>query len=78
VIGGVLRALGGLDLDLLGVFAALATVSAAWLQAKQHQTLATAYGVTARERTSIATELEALRDETWAAFVGEAEEANFA
>jgi hypothetical protein len=76
LVGGGLRAFGELDVDLLGVCAALAAAIAAWLQAKQHQTLATAYGVTAQELASVAAELETLSDEAdWADFVGGAEEA---
>lgn len=76
VVGGALRAFGGLDIDLLGLFAAAAATIAAWVQAKQHQTLSTAYGVTAQELASVASEGEAVVDEgSWGRFVGEAEEA---
>jgi hypothetical protein len=76
LIGGALRAFAGVDVDLLGVFAALAATVTAWVQAKQHQNLATAYGITALELASVASEAVALTDESaWGRFVGEAEEA---
>ena len=78
VIGGALRAFGGVDVDLLGVLAAVAAAITAWVQAKQHDNLSTAYGVTAQELASVASEVEAITpaDEgAWGHFVGEAEEA---
>lgn len=76
VVVGAARAFGVLDVDLLGVLAAIAAIITAWVQAKQHETLATAYGVTAQELASVASEAEALTDEgSWARFVDEAEEA---
>jgi len=76
LIGGALRAFADLDVDLLGILVALAATATAWVQAKQHQNLATAYGVTALELASVAAEAEALDDESaWGRFVGEAEEA---
>jgi hypothetical protein len=76
LIGGVVKAVGWVDVDLLGIFAAAAAAATAWLQAKQHQNLATAYGVTSQELAAVASELEALSDESaWANFVAESEEA---
>jgi hypothetical protein len=76
VVGGALRAFGVLDLDLLGLLAAAAATVAAWVQSKQYDTLATAYGVTALELASVASEAEAVAtEETWGHFVGGAEEA---
>jgi SMODS and SLOG-associating 2TM effector domain 3/SMODS and SLOG-associating 2TM effector domain 1 len=76
LIGGALKAAGWVDVDLLGIFAAAAATATAWLQAKQHQNVATAYGVTSHELAAVASELEALADESlWAQFVAEAEEA---
>jgi SMODS and SLOG-associating 2TM effector domain 3/SMODS and SLOG-associating 2TM effector domain 1 len=76
VVGGALRGFAGVDVDLLGVFAAVAAVAAAWVSAKQHQTLSTAYGVTALELASVASEGDGVVEEReWARFVGQAEEA---
>lgn len=76
LIGGGVKAVGWIDVDLLGIFAAAAAAATAWMQAKQHRNLATAYGVTSQELAAIASELEALSDESaWADFVTEAEDA---
>jgi hypothetical protein len=76
LIGGGVKAVGWVDVDLLGIFATAAAAATAWVQAKQHQNLATGYGVTSQELAAIASELEALTDEaTWAEFVTEAEDA---
>jgi hypothetical protein len=42
----VLKGLGELDVDLLGVAATVATAAAAWTRARDHTNLATIYGVT--------------------------------
>ena len=48
----------------------------AWIEAKQHRNLATAYGIASQELASIETELPTKNsEEGWAAFVGQAEEA---
>jgi hypothetical protein len=76
VIAASARAFGGLEVDLLGVLAAVAATIIAWVQAKQYQTLATAYSVTALELASVASEAEAIdSEELWGEFVGQAEEA---
>jgi SMODS and SLOG-associating 2TM effector domain 3/SMODS and SLOG-associating 2TM effector domain 1 len=75
LIGGVIKAVSDVNVDLLGVFAAAAAGATAWLQAKQHQNLATAYGVASQELAMVADELEAADESTWARFVTEAEEA---
>ena len=76
LIGGALKAFGWISFDLLGFLAAAAGSVMAWIEAKQHRNLATAYGIASQELASIATELATLTDEErWAAFVGQAEEA---
>lgn len=76
VVAAAARAFGGLQIDLLGIFAAAAATAIAWLQTKQFQNLATAYGITAQELASVAAEVEAWNDEaTWPQFMGQAEEA---
>ena len=48
----------------------------AWLQTKQHQTLATAYTVTALELASVRSKIAYQNNEAdWAKFVSDAEEA---
>ena len=76
LIGGALKAFGWISFDLLGFLAASAAGVMAWIEAKQHRNLATAYGIASQELASIATELPTLNSEQrWAAFVGQAEEA---
>lgn len=76
LIGGAVKAAGWIDVDLLGIFAAAAVGATAWMHAKQHQNLATAYGVTSQELAAVASEVEAVEDEAvWAPVVAKAEEA---
>jgi hypothetical protein len=75
VLGGIV-AFGILDFDALGILAAVAATITAWVQAKQHQNLATAYSITSQELASISSEIDLIQDESkWAEFVGQAEEA---
>jgi hypothetical protein len=76
LIGGALKAFGWISFDLLGFLAASAGVVVAWIEAKQHRNLATAYGIASQELASIASELPTVNsEEQWAAFVSQAEEA---
>ena len=76
LIGGALKAFGWINFDLLGFLAAAAGSVMAWIEAKQHRNLATAYGIASQELASIATELPMMSsEERWAALVGQAEEA---
>jgi SMODS and SLOG-associating 2TM effector domain 1 len=74
--GGVLKATGVLPIDLLGLAGAVVAAGAAWVQAKQHQTLATAYAVTSQELSVISGQVDwASTEQEWAHFVDQAEEA---
>ncbi|MGY2067016.1 DUF4231 domain-containing protein [Blastococcus sp. SYSU DS0619] len=65
-----------LELDLMGVLAALAAAIAAWGQAQQHRTLATAYSLAAQELAMVRDQLQTLHSEAdWPAAVDDAEEA---
>jgi hypothetical protein len=76
LVGGALKAFGWINFDLLGFLAAAAGSVTAWIEAKQHRNLATAYGIASQELAAIATELPTLNsEERWAAFVSQAEEA---
>jgi hypothetical protein len=79
ILGGIaalLRIANVLHTDLLGVASAVAAAGTSWLLAKQHETLAKAYSVTAHELAAIAARIDAPQEEeTWAHFVDEAEEA---
>lgn len=74
--GGVLKATGVLGIDLLGLAGAVVAAGAAWVNAKQHQTLANAYAVTAQELAAISGQVDwAATEGEWAHFVDQAEEA---
>jgi hypothetical protein len=75
-IAAVLKTVGIIEVDLLGFAGAIVASMAAWLQTKQHRTLATAYAVTALELASVRTRIkhQALESD-WARFVSDAEEA---
>lgn len=69
-------AFGNVSVDLLGIAAAAVASVTAWAQTKQYQNLSTAYGVTAQELASVASEVEAATNEgSWSRLVGESEEA---
>jgi hypothetical protein len=72
----VAKAFGVLELDLLGLASSVAAAAAAWTQFRQHDALASAYGVAARELVLVDDRLAQCGDEvTWSQFVGESEEA---
>lgn len=75
-IGAFLVGFDVIDVDLFGLAGAAAAVAAAWLETKQHHSLASAYGVAASELKSIATLLsERCDEEEWARRVSDSEEA---
>jgi hypothetical protein len=68
--------LGWIDIDILGVAAAGAAAGTAWIQLKQHRTLAASYALAAQELSLALVRLENARDdEHWALEVSDAEEA---
>jgi hypothetical protein len=74
VTSAILRGTGVIDLDLLGVMAAIAASGVAWLQIKQHATLTQSYSQAANELSSIGTLVETIENEgDWARFVDDAE-----
>jgi protein-S-isoprenylcysteine O-methyltransferase Ste14 len=76
ILAGIVTVVGVVTADLLGIVAAAIAVVAAWMQTKQHETLARAYSVTTQELAAVRSDWEADRSEVeWAAFVDEAEEA---
>jgi hypothetical protein len=75
VVGGILKATGVIDFDFLGIAAAGAAAAVAWLQTREHATLANAYSVTARELSIIDAELEFLDEDEWGTAVDNAERA---
>ena len=76
VVAAILKAVGTLRGDLLGLGGAIVAAMAAWLQAKQHRTLAAAYSVTALELASVRSRIAHQASQSdWAKFVADAEEA---
>ncbi|MGH3717068.1 MAG: DUF4231 domain-containing protein [Micromonosporaceae bacterium] len=76
LIGAAVKAFGGPGLNFLGVASACAAAAAAWTQFRQHESLASAYGVAARELALIEDQVAGCEDETtWARLVKESEEA---
>ena len=74
--GGVLKATGVLGVDLLGLAGAVVAAGAAWVHAKQHQSLANAYAVASQELAAISGQVGwAASEQEWAHFVDQAEEA---
>jgi SMODS and SLOG-associating 2TM effector domain 3/SMODS and SLOG-associating 2TM effector domain 1 len=76
LLGAVLKAVGAVRFDLLGLASALVGAGAAWVQTKQHQNLASAYEVASQELAVIGAHGDWASDEpAWAHFVDQAEEA---
>jgi hypothetical protein len=78
VAAGILKAVRILESpgDLLGIFATMVAAAAAWIQTKQHGTLATSYSVAAQELAAIGTLIEhQTTDDEWEKFVGSSEAA---
>ncbi len=76
VVGAILKATATIEADILGITGAAVAGAAAWLQAKQHLNLASAYSVASQELASIKALVDQpSTDEEWARFVDQAEEA---
>lgn len=74
--GAVLKATGTVNVDLLGLAGALVAAGVAWAQAKQHQTLASAYAVASQELATIGAQIDRpSTEQEWAHFVDQAEDA---
>jgi len=75
-VGAVVKATTDVPIDVLPVAAAVVAGATAYLQTKQHDTLASAYTVAYLELASVADLVDAITDEVeWAGFVDEAENA---
>jgi SMODS and SLOG-associating 2TM effector domain 1 len=75
VVAGVLRASGAVHVDLLGIAAAAAAAALAWLQTKDHATLADAYSITEQELGLADADLAGVDEADWPAAVDSAEQA---
>lgn len=73
--GAVLKGTGIIQIDILGVMAAVSASAVAWLQLKQHSTLWQSYSQAANELATIGTLLDQTTDRDWPRFVDEAEAA---
>ncbi len=72
----LLRIAGGTDFDWVGILVAASAAGVAWLQSKQHETLAQSYSVTSHELASVNSMLSGIKTEKkWAEQVEQAEEA---
>jgi hypothetical protein len=73
---GLARAAGWLQVDALGIVAAVAAGFGAWVATKQYRNLAVAYSLTGRELKILTAEVpDDLNEEEWANFVDQSEEA---
>ncbi|WP_336030567.1 DUF4231 domain-containing protein [Geodermatophilus sp. FMUSA9-8] len=76
IVAGLLRSVNALDVDLLGVLAAVAAGFSSWMQFRQHRTLSTSYALAAQDLGLVRDAAPTMPDEeTWAGFVGDAEDA---
>jgi len=76
LVAAALRAAEVIAIDLAAVAGALAAAGVAWLQTRQHQTLASSYAVAAQELAGIVSRADwPVTESAWAHFVDEAEEA---
>lgn len=72
----VLQATDTIDFDVAGIAGALVGAGVAWVEARQHGTVASAYAVAHHELGLVLARSEHARSEQeWAEFVGESEEA---
>lgn len=72
----ILQATDAIDVDLAGFVAALVAVAVAWVETRQHGTLASAYAVAHHELGMIEARIStSMTEEEWAGFVDESEEA---
>jgi hypothetical protein len=76
LVGAVLMAANVIDIDVLGLAAAMVAAGAAWIQTKQYQNLASAYAVASQELSDISSRAgRAMTEAEWANFVDQSEEA---
>lgn len=76
VVIGLLRIINGLEVDLIGVFAAIAAGLVAWSQAKKYEFLAESYSVTSHEVLMVSETIKVPKSEvSWSQAVQDAEAA---
>jgi hypothetical protein len=74
VTGGLLRFAGVIDVDVVGVAAAVAGAAVAWTQLNQHRTLSTAYAQTLWQLSLARTQHEAVPEDEWPEYVDSVED----
>jgi hypothetical protein len=74
-VAGFLRTIDVVDVDLLGVAAAVAGAAVAWTNLLQHRTLANSYAVAVQDLTLIRDRADLVEDDAWPRFAGDAEDA---
>jgi hypothetical protein len=72
---GFLRMVNVVQLDLLGLAAAVAGAATAWTQLLQHKAQANSYAVAVQDLTLIRDRIATVTDDAWPRFVSDAEEA---
>lgn len=75
LVASVLRAMGVLKLDILGIVGSYATAGIAWVQTRQYLSLAAAYSTTHHELTIVRERVSAASETDWPREVSDAEEA---
>ena len=76
VAASFVRFAGWVDIDILGIAAALAGAATAWSQLRQHRVLAESYALTADELSLVREKLRLVSDQdAWALAVSDAEDA---
>ena len=76
IFGAILKGIGVIEFEALGILAAVAASALAWLQIKQHATLAQSYSHAAHELSAIEASIAPVHQEAdWASFVDDAESA---
>jgi hypothetical protein len=75
IAAAVIKFIGVVDVDLLGVAAAVASAAIAWNQLSQNRNQAIAYDVTATELSIIVSRIDSVEDAKWAEFVSDSEDA---
>ena len=74
VIVGGLKAFAATEVDMLGIVATMVSAAMAWLQTRQYETLAVAYGIAAEELAGVRSMAESPGDDAaWSLFVNDAE-----
>lgn len=75
-LGGGAKAFGAIEIDVLGLVATAIGATTAWLQTRQHETLAVAYGLAAQELAAVRSLAhQPTDDQSWSRFVNDAEAA---